>query len=56
VLEIDRKEKTVTVEAGAVWSELENLLNDKGLSLRIYPSSALSSTVVAGLPTEEVLA
>jgi len=45
VLKIDEKEKTVTVEAGAVWSELENLLNDKGLSLRIYPSSALSSTV-----------
>ncbi|MHC1635393.1 MAG: FAD-binding and (Fe-S)-binding domain-containing protein, partial [Candidatus Methanospirareceae archaeon] len=45
VIEIDEDGKTVTVETGVIWNELEDLLNSKGLSLRLYPSSAPSSTV-----------
>jgi Fe-S oxidoreductase/FAD/FMN-containing dehydrogenase len=52
ILEIDDKELTATVEPGVVWWDLEKELNKKGLSLRLYPTSALSSTV-AGWVAEQ---
>lgn len=45
VLEIDEENRTVTVEPGVVWMELEKALRERGLATRLYPSSALSSTV-----------
>ncbi|MDP6155208.1 MAG: FAD-binding and (Fe-S)-binding domain-containing protein [Candidatus Thermoplasmatota archaeon] len=45
IIEIDGKKKTVTVEPGIIWDPLEKELNKSGLSLRIYPTSSLSSTV-----------
>jgi len=45
ILEIDRKTQTVTVEPSTVWVDLENKLREHGLACRVYPSSALSSTV-----------
>jgi len=45
ILEIDEENRTATVEPGAVWMELEKKLRERGLATRLYPSSALSSTV-----------
>ncbi|MBI2860640.1 MAG: FAD-binding oxidoreductase [Chloroflexi bacterium] len=44
VTEINRDAGTVTVEAGAIWNEVESRLRADGLALRLYPSSAFSST------------
>ncbi|MFC1944289.1 FAD-binding and (Fe-S)-binding domain-containing protein [Chloroflexota bacterium] len=45
VLEIDGERGTARVEAGVIWNNLEKALNERGLSLRVYPSSAPSATV-----------
>jgi len=45
VLEVDPSGLRVRVEAGVVWKELEKALADEGLALRLYPTSALGSTV-----------
>jgi len=43
--EVDEDKMLIECEPGAVWWDIEKKLNKKGLSLRVYPSSALSSTV-----------
>ncbi|MDZ4177810.1 MAG: FAD-binding oxidoreductase, partial [Coriobacteriia bacterium] len=43
VLSVDHKEMMVTVQASAVWEEIERELNKDGLALRLYPSSTPSS-------------
>ncbi|MGE5417145.1 MAG: FAD-binding and (Fe-S)-binding domain-containing protein [Acidobacteriota bacterium] len=45
ILNIDEQNLTVTTEPGVVWKELEYHLNQKGLTLRLYPTSFPSSTV-----------
>ncbi len=45
IVSIDEDAMTVTVEPGIVWEELERELAKQGLALRLYPSSAPSSTV-----------
>ena len=49
VLEIDREAMTVRVRPSVVWAELEKELEEEGLFLRTYPSSAPSSTVAGWL-------
>jgi|Deesub1362B_J571_1020462.scaffolds.fasta_scaffold00034_33 FAD/FMN-containing dehydrogenase len=43
--EIDEETKTVKSEPGAIWWDIQKEARKKNLSLRIYPTSALSSTV-----------
>ena len=43
VIDIDTKQEVVTAETGATWWALEKKLNQQGLSLRSYPSSARQS-------------
>ncbi len=43
VLSIDHENMTVTVEASAIWEEIERALHKVGLALRLYPSSTPSS-------------
>ena len=43
--EVDEDSKILISEPGAVWWDIEREINKKGLSLRVYPTSALSSTV-----------
>lgn len=45
VLEIDAENMTAKVEPGVIWNDLQKELKQRGLALRIYPSSATSSTV-----------
>jgi Fe-S oxidoreductase/FAD/FMN-containing dehydrogenase len=45
IIHIDAANRTATVEAGVVWKELEYQLNQKSLTLALYPTSAPSSTV-----------
>ncbi len=45
ILEINKEEGTARAEAGVIWKNLEYELNKQGMSLRILPSSALSTTV-----------
>jgi Fe-S oxidoreductase/FAD/FMN-containing dehydrogenase len=45
IIYIDKKEKKVTVEPGVIMEELDRELRMQGLSLRVYPGSALSATV-----------
>ncbi|MEQ8201839.1 MAG: FAD-binding oxidoreductase, partial [Syntrophomonadaceae bacterium] len=45
IIDIDADERSATVEPGVVWNELEYHLNQKGLTLALYPTSAPSSTV-----------
>lgn len=45
LLEVDVINETATVEAGIVWEDLENKLEEYGLSPRVVPSSAPASTV-----------
>ena len=42
---VDAATLTATVCAGAVWKDLEAALKERGLALRLYPTSAPSSTV-----------
>ncbi|NOY10902.1 MAG: FAD-binding oxidoreductase [Archaeoglobi archaeon] len=43
--EVDEDRKVLIAEPGAVWWEVEERINRLGLSLRVYPTSAPSSTV-----------
>jgi len=43
ILELDTVKKTVTVEAGARWSDIDILAKKKGLCLMTYPSSKFST-------------
>jgi FAD/FMN-containing dehydrogenase/ferredoxin len=43
ILELDTVRKTVTVEAGARWSDIDILAKKKGLCLMTYPSSKFST-------------
>ncbi|PKQ29733.1 MAG: Fe-S oxidoreductase [Actinobacteria bacterium HGW-Actinobacteria-10] len=43
VLSVDPAAMTVTVEASAIWENIEKELNKDGLALRLYPSSTPSS-------------
>jgi len=43
--EVDEERRILIAEPGAVWWEIEKKLNKLGLSLRVYPTSAPSSTV-----------
>ena len=43
--EIDEDSKILVAEPGAVWWDIEKELNKRDLSLRVYPTSAPSSTV-----------
>ncbi len=43
--EIDKDQMTVTVGAGFVWKDVEALLAEHDLALRLYPTSAPSSSV-----------
>jgi len=45
LLAVDEGALTATVEPGIVWGDLEEELRQRGLALRLYPSSAPSSTV-----------
>ena len=45
LLEVDTEALTVTVEPGIVWEDLADELAKEDLALRLYPSSAPSSTV-----------
>jgi Fe-S oxidoreductase/FAD/FMN-containing dehydrogenase len=45
IIEINPAERWARIEAGVVWNELEYHLNQKGLTLALYPTSAPSSTV-----------
>lgn len=49
MLELDETAKTVRVQAGALWEPLQKTLNERGLDLRLYPSSLPSSTVAGWL-------
>lgn len=48
---IDVNQLTVTVQPGAVWQRIEEKLNQAGLTLKSYPTSAPSSTVGGWLAT-----
>ncbi len=45
IIRIDKENKTVTVEPGITLDELDRELRKNGLSLRIYPGSAISATI-----------
>jgi len=45
IIDIDPEERSATVEPGVVWNELEYHLNQRELTLALYPTSAPSSTV-----------
>ena len=45
ILDVDRASALVTVEAGVVWKDLEAVLEEHELMLRMYPTSAPSSTI-----------
>lgn len=45
IVSVDKEAMTVTVQPGLVWETLERALHKEDLDLRLYPSSAPSSTV-----------
>jgi len=45
IFDISKERKTVTVESGVLWNDLETRLRCHGLALRLYPGSAISATV-----------
>ncbi|MHC1571166.1 MAG: FAD-binding and (Fe-S)-binding domain-containing protein [Methanosarcinales archaeon] len=45
IIDVDVDGRTVVVEPGVVWEDLEDELGKNGLSLMLYPSSAISSMV-----------
>ena len=49
IVTVDTEAQTVTVEAGVLWQDLERALAAQGLALRLYPTSAPSSTVAGWL-------
>jgi glycolate oxidase len=51
IVELDEGEGSVTVEAGLRWGRLLNFLEERGLTLRVYPSSAPSATIGGWIAT-----
>lgn len=51
VLELNVEEGTIAVQGGAVWQKIEEQLNENGLALNSYPTSAPASTVAGWLAT-----
>jgi Fe-S oxidoreductase/FAD/FMN-containing dehydrogenase len=49
ILHIDKNGLTAKVQAGVVWEKLDRELENHGLTLRLYPTSYLSSTVAGWL-------
>lgn len=49
ILAFDPVERTVTVEAGATWKDLEEYVLSKGFSLPVIPTDAPGSTVGGGI-------
>ena len=49
VLQIDTETMTARTQPGVIWEQLERWLHKEGLDLRLYPSSAPSSTVAGWL-------
>lgn len=49
IVAMDAEGQTVTVRAGTVWKDLEAELEEHGLALRLYPTSAPGSTVAGWL-------
>lgn len=45
ILDIDKDDKTVTVEPGIIWKDLESKLDKDGLASRMVPTSAPGATV-----------
>src|SRR5665648_447587 len=45
VIDVDSTNKTVRVQPGIIWEQLQKQINIKGLDLRLYPSSLPASTV-----------
>jgi Fe-S oxidoreductase/FAD/FMN-containing dehydrogenase len=45
VVSIDKENLTATVQAGVVWEKLDKELTKSGLTLRLYPTSYMASTV-----------
>ncbi|KUO71243.1 MAG: Fe-S oxidoreductase [Desulfosporosinus sp. BRH_c37] len=45
VLAVDSAKKTVRVQPGIIWEQLQKQINKKGLDLRLYPSSLPASTI-----------
>lgn len=45
LLEANSEKKTVRVQPGIIWEQLQKQINKQGLDLRLYPSSTPSSTV-----------
>ena len=45
VLSVDTNAGTVTVQPGAVWERVDKTLGRQGLTLRLYPTSYMASTV-----------
>ena len=43
ILELNRKQETITVQTGTRWSVIEAAAQQEGLSLRVYPSSFFST-------------
>lgn len=46
IIDFDKKNRSITAEAGARWSDIDNVVKKEGLSLQTYPSSKFST--VAG--------
>jgi len=49
VIEIDRSAKTARVQPAAIWEDVQKAASKHGLDLRVYPSSAPSSSVAGWL-------
>jgi FAD/FMN-containing dehydrogenase len=52
ILAIDTAQKTVTVEAGARWSDIDVMAKKVGLCLMTYPSSKFSTVGVGSRPAD----
>ncbi|HEU5315451.1 MAG TPA: FAD-binding oxidoreductase [Chloroflexota bacterium] len=50
IVDVRESEQTVTVRAGTVWKDLEATLSERGLALRLYPTSAPPPPSAAGWP------
>ncbi|MHA2330020.1 MAG: FAD-binding oxidoreductase, partial [Candidatus Hodarchaeales archaeon] len=45
IIELDEENLTVLVESGVIWEDILEYLEERGFTLRCYPSSARSATV-----------
>jgi glycolate oxidase len=51
IVNLDREEMTLTVEAGLRWKMLMDFLDERNLAFNVYPSSAPSATIGGWLAT-----